>query len=80
VTEIDALLAKRLVAKLKSDFEAADNIKGKLQTMGVEVNDNIKEWRADGRADREWLMRGREVRPQSYGGAGGRSSTNRRDY
>lgn len=80
VTEIDALLAKRLVAKLKSDFEAADNIKGKLQAMGVEMNDNIKEWRADGRADREWLMRGRVVRPQSYGGAGGRSPSNRRDY
>jgi len=76
--EVDALLTKRLVAKLKAEFETADAIKEELQALGIEVNDNIKEWRADGGADREWLMRGMRGRDGGRGG-GASSSYGRRD-
>jgi len=44
--EIHALLRKRMHCKLSRDFEQADNILDELETIGVQVNDKVKQWRA----------------------------------
>lgn len=51
VSEIDALLAERLQAKMSRDFSTADGIQSHLTDQGVFVMDGFKEWRADGQ---EW--------------------------
>lgn len=47
-TQIDELLAERLQAKLKKDFNVADGIQDTLFNAGVFVMDSDKLWRADG--------------------------------
>lgn len=47
-TEIHELLATRLQAKLRRDFQTADGIQFDLIDAGVYVHDGNKEWRADG--------------------------------
>jgi len=46
--EIHELLADRLQAKLRRDFDTADGIQYTLIEAGVFVHDGNKEWRADG--------------------------------
>lgn len=49
VAEVDALLARRLQAKLRRDFATADALQAELcHDHGVQVHDGRKEWRADG--------------------------------
>ena len=58
ISDIDALLAERLQAKMSRDFRTADEIQNHLRSQGVNVMDGMKEWRADGL---EWE---RSQRPQ----------------
>ena len=46
--DIDTLLADRLQAKIRRDFERADAIRSDLRLNGVDVDDRAKLWRADG--------------------------------
>jgi len=46
--EIHELLADRLQAKLRKDFDTADGIQYNLIESGVFVHDGNKQWRADG--------------------------------
>jgi len=43
---IDNMLLERLRAKLKRDFEQADQLREELRLMGVRVDDGTKQWRA----------------------------------
>ena len=43
---VSELLAKRLHARLSRDFVVADNLRGELRKMGVEVVDQDKTWTA----------------------------------
>mmetsp|Transcript_44952 Transcript_44952/g.66140 ORF Transcript_44952/g.66140 Transcript_44952/m.66140 type:complete len:685 (-) Transcript_44952:38-2092(-) len=47
-SDIHALIARRLQAKLSRDFRTADRIQNDLMDLGVYVHDKMKEWRADG--------------------------------
>lgn len=46
--EIHVLLRDRLLAKISRDFMEADCIRDDLYSAGVFVDDNLREWRADG--------------------------------
>jgi hypothetical protein len=46
--KIDDLLAARLMAKLRANFELADAKRDELESLGVIVCDETKQWRADG--------------------------------
>ena len=47
-SEINAMIAARLRAKISHNFVKADEIQVQLTDVGVYVNDARKEWRADG--------------------------------
>jgi cysteinyl-tRNA synthetase len=47
-SDIHALLAERLQAKMQRDFFTADKIQDELRGAGVSIHDGLKEWRADG--------------------------------
>lgn len=47
-TQVDALLAARLTAKLSRDFQTADAIRDELRDLGVIMHDGTKMWRGDG--------------------------------
>jgi len=49
-TEIHSMLAKRLSAKFKKDYDVADSVQSELISAGVFVSDTLREWRADGMA------------------------------
>ena len=67
VSEVDALLARRLRAKIAADYGEADALQDQLRSLGVEINDRIKEWRADG-SDEEWRLAGQRPREEFRGG------------
>lgn len=46
--DIHGLLAERLQAKMRRNFDVADSIQTNLINEGVYVHDGMKEWRADG--------------------------------
>jgi len=46
--DVHKLLRLRLDAKLSRNFEYADQLLDDINQMGVEVNDGLKQWRADG--------------------------------
>lgn len=45
---IDEMLAARLMAKLRGNFERADAKRAELEALGVAICDETKQWRADG--------------------------------
>jgi cysteinyl-tRNA synthetase len=47
-SEIHALIAARLRAKMSRNFDQADQIQAELTDAGVYIHDGRKEWRADG--------------------------------
>lgn len=47
-SDIHTLLAKRLQAKFDRDFNTADDIQMELINGGVYIQDDLREWRADG--------------------------------
>jgi len=55
---VNELLAKRLDAKIRRDFELADAIRDDLAASGVKVEDRLKLWRA-GTPRGVWMGAGR---------------------
>lgn len=47
-SEIHSMLAERLRHKMSRNFQDADAIQDQLRSNGVQVNDGLKQWRADG--------------------------------
>ena len=76
VSEVDALLARRLQAKIAADYGEADALQDQLRSLyGVEINDRIKEWRADGASDEAWRLAGqRKPREEDFFRGGGSSA------
>jgi hypothetical protein len=71
---VNDLLAKRLDAKLRRDFELADAIRDDLTAAGVKVEDRLKLWRAG--MDDGWglLLEGVVVLLRRASGNGGGGS------
>ena len=49
-TEINNLIAARILCKRSREFQRADMIFDELKQSGVFINDRIKAWRADGKS------------------------------
>ena len=67
---VSELLAKRLHARLSRDFVVADNLRGELRKMGVEVVDQEKSWTAVA-PDGDDFGGGRAFNKAGGGGGGG---------
>ncbi|KAJ8605892.1 hypothetical protein CTAYLR_000606 [Chrysophaeum taylorii] len=49
VPRVDLLLAERLACKKARRYEDADRIRAELKSMGIEVFDKTKQWKARGK-------------------------------
>lgn len=58
MNDIHNALSRRLWLKIEKRFAEADSHLYELRTYGIEVNDNLKQWRSDGKVlfDPEWSL------------------------
>merc|ERR1712087_208623 len=68
VEAVDQLMLERLQARIVHDYNTADNIRSKLNGMGIEIDDKMRTWTATARAQRSGYGSSEDERERGRGG------------